>query len=161
MGTIKADIVTGLADPNKATIPNTITMGSTTATLNFGNTVIANASAGSSTITGEGGSTTTNIQQGLVKAWCKFQGDASSISNDDSFNVSGLTDNGTGDYTVAINNDMANDDYSTTCCSAQQVHAIYNAANTLVGSIRIYILGTSESNADGQEVSVQITGDLA
>ena len=62
MGTIKADTVTGLADPNKATIPNTITMGSTTATLNFGNTVIANASAGSSTITGEGGSNTTNLQ---------------------------------------------------------------------------------------------------
>ena len=103
----------------------------------------------------------TNLQQGLVKAWCKFQGDAGSISNDDSFNVSGLTDNGTGDYTIAIDNDMANDDYATTCCSAQQVHAIYNASNTLVGSIRIYILGTSESNADGQEVSVQITGDLA
>ena len=161
MGTIKADTVTGLADPNKATIPNTITMGSTTATLNFGNTTIANASAGSTTITGEGGTTTTSVQQGLVKAWCKFQGDAGSISNDDSFNVSGLTDNGTGDYTIAIDNDMANDDYATTCCSAQQVHAIYNASNTLVGSIRIYILGTSESNADGQEVSVQITGDLA
>ena len=59
MGTIKADTVTGLADPNKATIPNTITMGRTTATLNFGNTVIANASAGSTTITAEGGTNTT------------------------------------------------------------------------------------------------------
>ena len=118
-------------------------------------------STGQTTIVGEGGTTTTSVQQGLVKAWCKFQGDAGSISNDDSFNVSGLTDNGTGDYTIAIDNDMANDDYATTCCSAQQVHAIYNASNTLVGSIRIYILGTSESNADGQEVSVQITGDLA
>ena len=118
-------------------------------------------STGQTTIVGEGGTNTTSLQQGLVKAWCKFQGDASSISNDDSFNVSGLTDNGTGDYTIAIDNDMANDDYATTCCSAQQVHAIYNASNTLVGSIRIYILGTSESNADGQEVSVQITGDLA
>ena len=114
-----------------------------------------------STFRSDGGAVTQNLVQGLVKAWCKFQGDAGSISNDDSFNVSGLTDNGTGDYTIAIDNDMANDDYATTCCSAQQVHAIYNASNTLVGSIRIYILGTSESNADGQEVSVQITGDLA
>ena len=117
-------------------------------------------STGQTTIVGEGGTTTTSVQQGLTKAWNKFDGTEGSISNKDSFNVSGLTDNGTGDYTIAIDNDMANDDYATTCCSAQQVHAIYNASNTLVGSIRIYILGTSESNADGQEVSVQITGDL-
>ena len=78
MGTIKADTITGLADPNKITLPSgdvtnttfamgeTLTVGSTPATLNFGNTVIANASAGSSTITGEGGSTTNNIHQGLL-----------------------------------------------------------------------------------------------
>ena len=86
MGTIKADTVTGLADPNKATIPNTITMGSTTATLNFGNTVIANASAGSSTITGEGGSNTTNIQQGLCKAFLHYNHSTDSVL--DSFNIS-------------------------------------------------------------------------
>jgi hypothetical protein len=114
-----------------------------------------------STFRSDGGAVTQNLVQGLVKAWCKFQGDESSISNNDSFNVSGLTDNGTGDYTIAIDNDMANDDYSTTCCSSQQVHGIYNASNTLAGSVRIYILGTSESNVDGQEVSVQICGDLA
>ena len=85
MGTIKADTVTGLADPYKATIPNTITMGSTTATLNFGNTAIANASAGSSTITGEGGSNTTNLQQGLAKSWITFKSDSTFI-NRDSFN---------------------------------------------------------------------------
>ena len=88
MGTIKADTVTGLADPNKITLPSgdvtnttfamgaTLSVGSTTATLNFGNTVIANASAGSTTITGEGGSTTTSVQQGLAKHWVKFAPDA-------------------------------------------------------------------------------------
>ena len=114
MGTIKADTVTGLADPNKATIPNTITMGSTTATLNFGNTVVANASAGSTTITGEGGSTTTNLQQGLCKTWCDYNaasdGDGT-MSLADSFNIASLTDNGTGDYTFAHTNDMASGNY--------------------------------------------------
>ena len=146
MGTIKLDTIVGLSTDNDVTF--------------LSNKFVGTAS-GNITIPGEGGTTQTNLQQGLVKAWCKFDGEAGSIANDDSFNVSGLTDNGTGDYTIAIDNDMANDDYATTCCSAQQVHAIYNASNTLVGSIRIYILGTSESNADGQEVSVQITGDLA
>ena len=126
MGTIKADTVTGLADPNKATIPNTITMGSTTATLNFGNTVIANASAGSSTITGEGGSTTTNLQQGLIKVWCTQDGTASNAAAYDSFNVSGTTDNGTGDYTVTINNDMSSLNYSVTSGGGQQTGSIAN-----------------------------------
>ena len=161
MGTIKADTVTGLADPNKATIPNTITMGSTTATLNFGNTVIANASAGSTTVTAEGGSTTTNLQQGLVKAWCKFDGEAGSIANDDSFNVSGLTDHGTGQYTVAIDNDMANDDYAHNCSGSEQVMSPLNSGNTFAGSVRIYSKNLSDSFIDAQEVSIQITGDLA
>ena len=126
MGTIKADTVTGLADPNKATIPNTITMGSTTATLNFGNTVIANASAGSSTITGEGGSTTTNLQQGLIKVWCTQDGTASNAAAYDSFNVSGTTDNGTGDYTVTISNDMSSLNYSVTSGGGQQTGSIAN-----------------------------------
>ena len=81
---------------------------------------------GSINVLGEGTSATTNLQQGLVKAWCKFNGEAGSIANDDSFNVSGLTDNGTGDYTVAINNDMANDDYAITCNGSDQVFSIYN-----------------------------------
>ena len=110
MGTIKADTVTGLADPNKATIPNTITMGSTTATLNFGNTVIANASAGSTTITGEGGSTTTNLQQGLVKCWLNYKGDGT-VAIRDSLNFSSVTDENTGIYELNLTNNMGNNDY--------------------------------------------------
>tara|TARA_B100000579_G_scaffold370911_1_gene333192 strand:- start:359 stop:859 length:501 start_codon:yes stop_codon:yes gene_type:complete len=111
MGTIKADTVTGLADPNKATIPNTITMGSTTATLNFGNTAIANASAGSTTITGEGGSNTTNIQQGLCKAWIALDGTASGATERDSFNVASTDDDGTGIYGVNFTTNMGNANY--------------------------------------------------
>ena len=110
MGTIKADTVTGLADPNKATIPNTITMGSTTATLNFGNTVIANASAGSTTITAEGGTNTTNIQQGLLKGWLNFKGDGTVLIRD-SLNFSSVTDDATGIYELNITNNMGNNDY--------------------------------------------------
>ena len=124
------------------------------------NTLTGTSTAGSIAVTAEGNSTTTNLQQGLTKAWNKFQG-SGTIANDDSFNVSGLTDNGTGDYTIATNNDMGNDDYSTNCNSAEQVTSIYNASNTLVGSVRIYIQQLSGSNADAQEVSVQICGDLA
>ena len=110
MGTIKADTLTGLADPNKVTLPTNPSIGSTTATLNLGNTVITNASAGSTTITAEGGTTTTNLQQGLLKGWLNFKGDGTVLIRD-SLNFSSVTDDATGIYELNITNNMANINY--------------------------------------------------
>ena len=160
MGTIKTDTVTGLADPNKATIPNTITMGSTTATLNFGNTVIANASAGSSTITGEGGSTTTNLQQGLCKAWGKFDGTAGSVAYSDSFNMSGLTDNGTGEFTFTYSNNMSNDDYAT-MSNCTFFSGLSDDTTTTTSAVQIFTSNSSAAVTDREETCATINGDLA
>ena len=46
--------------------------------------------AGSIVVTGEGNSTTTNLQQGLSKAWIRFSGTSMTIA--DSFNKSSVTD---------------------------------------------------------------------
>lgn len=74
-------------------------------------TQIINSGIGANnTVTGEG-SATTSLQQGLAKAWIKFNG-TGTIAISDSFNVSGIVDAGTGQYTVTFNNDMANDDYA-------------------------------------------------
>ena len=75
------------------------------------NTLTGASTAGSIAVTGEGNSTTTNLQQGLIKAWVNFNG-TSTIAERDSFNVSGLVDNGTGSYNVTIANDMANANFS-------------------------------------------------
>ena len=70
---------------------------------------------GSINVLGEGTSATTNLQQGLCKAWAGCQtsgnggGDPTIV---DSFNHASLTDNGTGDQTLAFTNSMGNDDYS-------------------------------------------------
>ena len=64
--------------------------------------------AGSIDVTGEGNSTTTNLQQGLAKNW---QNHSSGTTLNDSFNQSTLTDNGTGDYTMTFTNNMANTNY--------------------------------------------------
>lgn len=69
------------------------------------------SSAGVMTVVGEGGSTTTSLQQGLAKCWVNFNG-TSTIATRDSFNVTGLVDNGTGSYNVTIANDMANANFS-------------------------------------------------
>jgi hypothetical protein len=59
-------------------------------------------------VTGEGNSTTTNLQQGLAKAWVHASGAA---VQDDTFNISGGTDHGTGDYSHTITNPFSNLNY--------------------------------------------------
>ena len=67
------------------------------------------SSAGSMTVVAEGGSTTTNLQQGLVKCWSHISADGASIL--DSLNVSSHDDDGTGDGGIHINNDMSSANY--------------------------------------------------
>ena len=69
--------------------------------------------AGSITVQGEG-TATTNLQQGLSKCWCLFEGDGTPAITD-SFNITLTTDNGTGDYTFAITNNMSNGNYCVPC----------------------------------------------
>ena len=69
--------------------------------------------AGSIDVTGEGNSTTTNLQQGLCKHWILLNG-TGTIAVTDSFNNTSITDNGTGDYTVTIANNMNNATFSVT-----------------------------------------------
>ena len=68
--------------------------------------------AGSILVTAEGNNKTTNLQQGLVKSWTNIDGGSGTPVVRDSFNHSGLTDNGTGDYTLALSNSMGNVNYS-------------------------------------------------
>ena len=57
----------------------------------------------------EGGAATTSIVQGLAKMWFYRVTDGTSLA--DSFNASSITDTGTGDFTVVINNNMNNASY--------------------------------------------------
>jgi hypothetical protein len=54
--------------------------------------------AGSISVTGEGNSTTTNLQQGLAKVWTSIDG-SGTVNTRDSLNYTSTTDNGTGNYT--------------------------------------------------------------
>ena len=66
--------------------------------------------AGSITVQGEG-TATTNLQQGLTKAWIDYKGtDTNTVM--DSFNYSSPTDNGTGDYTMAFISPPSSANYS-------------------------------------------------
>ena len=52
------------------------------------------------------------IFNGTAKGWCHFQGTAATISYSDSFNMSGLTDNGAGSHAVSFSNNMGNAFYA-------------------------------------------------
>ena len=66
---------------------------------------------GSISVISEGNTNTTNLQQGLAKHWILMNG-TSTIAVTDSFNNTTITDNGTGDYTVTIANNMNNATFS-------------------------------------------------
>ena len=72
-------------------------------------TIKGKTTEGSISIQGEG-SATTNLQQGVAKSWTRFNG-AGTVAMEDSFNATGLTDHGTGQYSYSFTNVMANANY--------------------------------------------------
>ena len=120
-------------------------------------TITGVTTAGSISVTGEGNSTTTNLQQSLVKVWAKFNG--SSFGELDSFNVSSFTDSGTGNYTVNINNDFSNANHASIEGSGAY-HAINDAGNA-AGTLNIGCFNSSHSAAYESRVAVHSCGDLA
>ena len=146
---------------------DTITGKSTSTTVTIGSTPVVSASANSMTIRGEG-TAQTSIQQGLCKFFSNIVG-TGTISTRDSFNQSGTTDNGTGDYDFAFTNNMGNDDYTTMVgCDSASNHMArqYSEAEQNAGGCRVSVLELSTGSADASVtdtavVMMDIHGDLA
>jgi hypothetical protein len=127
------------------------------------NTLTGKTSAGSIVVTGEGGTETTNMQQGLVKAWLNLDGD-STASIVDNLNVGSLTDNGTGNFTVTYTNNMGN----TTYAVVVGIDEASNSGGTLtIGNVhtasqlKLLSRNSSASLADENSLNAAILGDLA
>ncbi len=60
---------------------------------------------------GGNNSTPNQIKQGRAKAWVNFNG-SGSVARRDNFNVSSITDNGSGDYTINFASNMSNSNYA-------------------------------------------------
>ena len=74
--------------------------------------IAGRTTAGSITIVGEGNSTTTNLQQGLLKYWVNYNHLGDAVR--DSFNSASKTDHATGDFSIGMTNAMSSSNYSTT-----------------------------------------------
>ena len=81
------------------------------------NTLTGVTTAGSIAVTGEGNSTTTNLQQGLCKQWLNYNHSTNSVL--DSFNISSVADNATGHFTQNYTNNMNSANYSRTVAAAE------------------------------------------
>ena len=75
------------------------------------NKLTGTSTAGSILVTGEGNSTTTNLQQGLAKVWCNLNGTGTAAITD-SFNTASMTDHGSGSYSVIATNAMSSANYN-------------------------------------------------
>ena len=58
-----------------------------------------------------------SLSGNACKAWVNFNG-TGTVAIRDSFNVSSITDNGTGDYTVNFTNAMSDANYSISGCTS-------------------------------------------
>ena len=121
------------------------------------NTLTGASTAGSIAVTGEGNSTTTNLQQGLCKAWSVSSQPA---TVEDSFNVSSQADGGTGDYQNALTNYMNSTSSCPTGGSQVAENDAFGTPTTSV--IQQHLLARTDSLSwqDGR-VYFHLTGDLA
>jgi hypothetical protein len=126
-----------------------------------------NTAANSVTVVAEGGTVTTNLQQGLAKVWLRADVDGSTLL--DSFNMTSVTDNGTGDYTPTFANDFNNALYSLTS-TAQHGGSNNDDSrimtqqdrNVTAGASRIRRTTANGSGTVGDgDYNVSIHGDLA
>ena len=127
------------------------------------NTLTGTSTAGSIAVTGEGNSTTTNLQQGLCKHWIQHN-DGASI--DDSFNNTSLTDNGTGNYTTTIANDFSNTTYAKAITvggtnGTNGDDCFGGNSSVATGSYGMYARDDGGTRKDTQLSSMLAWGDLA
>lgn len=127
-------------------------------------TITGVATAGSIAITGEGNSTTTNLQQGLCKAWFEMGSD---FLLDDSLNMASVTDDGTGIISYSYTNNMANTAYAPTAGptgGGRNTTFIWVETTTLSTSGAEASMGThtgSSTSLSDADNAMSLHGDLA
>ena len=124
-----------------------------------------NSTAGIIAVTGEGNSTTTNLQQGLAKAWNNMNG-TGTVAIRDSLNITSVTDEGTGYYTHNFTNSMGSVENFVAGGFARvsgNLGFIVGYVNTpfTASGFEHATCGSSFSAADPLFLTISIHGDLA
>ena len=100
------------------------------------------------------------MKQSAAKAWLGYAQDSSQSIVGDTFNVSGFTDEGTGNSTHTLTNNMNTgaNTYSVQNTAALQYPYVGQAVDS--GTFRLRIVNSAGSSADGAKNGA-VHGDLA
>ena len=109
------------------------------------------------------------VAEGSAKQWCNFVGSSTTVN--DSFNTASVTDNGTGDFSPQITNDMSNANYNVACMikpiSAGSNQTLGRCGNIrynedpTAGGYRVITVTTSVGPEDNDKTMTTVHGDLA
>ena len=129
------------------------------------NTLTGVSTAGSISVTAEGNSTITNLQQGLTKAWVDIDAPTTSnggvISLVDSFNIDSMTDNGTGQIMMVITNDMATVNYVVHISGGETgAYGAVDSGTQTASQVRVETRNSSDTVVNAVTY-VSLLGDLA
>lgn len=124
--------------------------------------------ASPSKVQGQGGQNIVGVNRvlktQLCSAWVKFNG-TGTVAIVDSYNVSSITDNGTGQYTVNFATNMSNANYSTNVCCAKDGATFGFEGPALAGStvsgVAIRTFSSGGANVDRAEINVNVFGGIA
>lgn len=109
------------------------------------------------------------VANGSAKQWCNFVGSSTTVN--DSFNTASVTDNGTGDFSPQITNDMSNVNYNIACMIkpvtggsnqtlSRAANIRYNESPT-AGGYRVITVTSGVGPEDNDKTMPTIHGDLA
>jgi hypothetical protein len=90
----------------------------------------------------------------ICKAWVNFNG-TGVVAIRDSYNVTSITDNGVGDYTVNFTVNMADANYSVVVSSNINSTVLGTVA---VGSIGVKTYSSAPASTDASVITVQVFG---
>ena len=124
---------------------------------------------------GKTSGSTQDTMGGMAKSWTNIDGGSGTPVIRDSFNHSTLTDNGTGDYTLALSNSMGNVNYSlqaTGSGTATGAASVFNRKLTVYTASALpttsqYVIAsgynyyTASNFLDNHYNFTEVQGDLA
>jgi hypothetical protein len=99
------------------------------------------------------------VANGSEKCWVNLNG-TGTIAIRDSLNVSGLVDNGTGDYEVIYSSAAADTNY-TVRHGSNQYHSLITSGNKTTSSNDVRAANPSHTLTDVSEMDYGFLGDLA
>ena len=111
------------------------------------------------------GETASRAATGVAAVYLNYKGDSTN-SIRGSHNVSSVTENGAGDYTINFSNSMNDGNYAVTCSQGgntanNEVRTPYNATTFNTGNFRVATLNVGVAIQDSTYVCEAVHGDLA